>query len=171
LALLEPESAPPGSELSDDDLEKYRLSKLLNIALGSKNLGKAVSILEVIGEKFGHTQQQIVQLGVIHEAMAKMEEAISFYEQALEMDPAATDLHFRVGVASKYFGNLAKARHHFETLMESGSSYPDLYSELGDLYEQLDMADLALKCYEIGEKRGALNLDAQNRKIALSNPI
>ena len=103
--------------------------------------------------------------------MAKPRESISFYERALEMKPDSMDLHFRIGITSKLCGDLPKARHHFETLLHNGSNYPDLFSELGALYEQLDLAELAFKCYEIGEKRGALSPAASKRKLQLSNLV
>ena len=169
LDLLRPELGH--AAVGDLETERFRLSKLLNIALASKNLEKAVAILEVIDEKFGHTHQQIVQLGVVHEAMGRLDVAISYYAKALENEPTSTDLHFRLGTAYQESGDLIRARHHYESLVNTGSAYPDLYTALGLLYEEMDMSGEAIKIYELAEIRGALSADSMKRKIALSNRI
>ena len=168
LDLLRPEL---GEDAYETETERFRLSKLLNIALGSKNLEKAKSILDVIGEKFGHTHQQVVQLGVVHEALGNLEAAISYYTKALEIEPSSTDLLYRLGKAYQESDDLIQATKHYEALVETGSAYPDLFAALGLSYEQMDMPTEALACYDLAEERGALNPDTMKRKMLLSGRI
>jgi tetratricopeptide (TPR) repeat protein len=78
------------------------------------------------------------------------------------------DIQFRLGVAYRNAGQPEPARTLFASLIESGSNYPELFLELGTLYEELNLVDEAIKCYDVAQQRGAMNAETTKRKLALT---
>jgi tetratricopeptide (TPR) repeat protein len=80
--------------------------------------------------------------------------ALQFAETVINNIPDDPDANYITGVHCLETGNDEMAFRHFQIASEKGSIYPDVYSNLGALYEQKGENDLAVENYLI-----ALELD------------
>ena len=65
------------------------------------------------------------------------EEAIAFFEQALESEPDGEqrgDIHYNLGVAHQQSGRFQRARVHFRQSMDAPDKFEETLIALGDLY-------------------------------------
>lgn len=78
------------------------------------------------------------RLGELHLQDGNIDEAIAYYERALEMpdtpDNVRRDVLFNLGIAKQQEGNLAEARRYFRRALEIDSGYGQAYIAIGDLY-------------------------------------
>ena len=71
------------------------------------------------------------------QSMGKVEEALSLYIKAINMDPFYKEAYNDAGVVYESTGDLQKAEQMYLKAVDIDSSYPAPYANLGFLYEKL----------------------------------
>ena len=99
-----------------DDQENQK--RLINLALGSRNLEKATALLFALGDKYGFTLETLLQLGIVHEAMDNYHEAIGYYARAVEIDENAAQIRYRLGMAYKGAKSFMRLLYNLSTSFE-----------------------------------------------------
>jgi len=150
---------------------KGEMQRLINLSLGTKQLEKSASLLMAYGDKYGHTEENLMQLGVIFEAMNEFGKAVEFYEQAASVGDVSPQVLYRLGVSHRNLENYEVARDYFQILVDKGATYPDLLFELGQAYEGLEENESALEYYTLAKSKGLESEDLEQRKNALESGI
>ena len=148
-----------------DDQENQK--RLINLALGSRNLEKAAALLFALGDKYGFTLETLLQLGIVHEAMDNYHEAIGYYARAVEIDESAAQIRYRLGMAYKGAKKFHEAAIQLEYLVRNGVKNTELYNNLGQVHEEMGSFKLALDCYRLSEKLGLADAQTLKRKLFL----
>jgi tetratricopeptide (TPR) repeat protein len=78
------------------------------------------------------------RLGELHLQDGSIDQAIAYYERALDMpdtpDDVRRDVLFNLGIAKQQDGALAEARTYFRRALEIDRNYGQAYIAIGDLY-------------------------------------
>jgi tetratricopeptide (TPR) repeat protein len=77
------------------------------------------------------------------EARGEFADAADHYAAALEGGRDAPAVLYRLGTAASAAGDLARARDCFERLLARGVRHPDLFAELGKVYDRQNEPALA----------------------------
>ncbi|MEX0748120.1 MAG: tetratricopeptide repeat protein [Rhodothermales bacterium] len=76
-------------------------------------------------------------LGQLHLQDGEAQQALEYYEQALELPDAGDvkrDIYFNMGIAQQQLGRLSAARSNFRQSLEVDSKFGQAYLAIGDLY-------------------------------------
>ena len=86
------------------------------VAVEEGHYEEAVEILFALIEKEPYHADVFNQLGYANFQLQNYDEALIFYRQALDIDPAHTGAHGYIGKAYLEIGDLTRAEHHLERL-------------------------------------------------------
>jgi tetratricopeptide (TPR) repeat protein len=126
-----------------DQPERERLKTMVSLAITANDIDKAITLLRLLGDKFGNTADDHVQLGMLYESRADYANAVDQYAKAIDSKQTAPVVLYRLGVSASQAGNLKLARECFEKLMTGGVRHPDLFVQLGKVYEAMNETGLA----------------------------
>ena len=86
----------------------------------------------------------------------KYEEAIPYFQETINNDPANQDSHYYLGLCFSYTDQPKQAIEEFKTLKKLNADYwPWFYYEAGVAYSELNMFDEAIEMLEEFERRYA----------------
>lgn len=122
-------------EKTPDDVDVA--AELFDIYLDLGERGKAAELGRRLVE-IQKTPRTYRMLGQLHLQDGEAEEALEYYQEALEL-PGATDevkrdIHFNMGIAQQQLGRLSSARASFRNALEFDPNYGTAYIAIGDLY-------------------------------------
>ncbi|MCM8787065.1 MAG: tetratricopeptide repeat protein [Candidatus Omnitrophica bacterium] len=90
------------------------------------------------------------------QSIGNINEAMSFYKKAIELDPTYVEAINDLGVAYEALGDLESALAMYKKVLEIDSNYLPVYTNLGFLYEKkgdiLNATNYWAKRYELGEE-------------------
>jgi tetratricopeptide (TPR) repeat protein len=121
------------------------LAQLLN-TLGRNE--DAQQVLSEARQKLPDSASIRIALGDISIGQGKVNDAITEYKQALELDPGDVGAKFKLAVAYRRNKQLDQASQTFDEVASVDKEYPGLALERGLLYELSGRTAEALKAYE-----------------------
>ena len=83
----------------------------------------------------------LAQLGMICELQSNDDEAIEFYERAIQIDQRLSPVHYRMGALTQKQGDMDIASRHFQLSIERGDSNQQNFAKLNELLELLKQLD------------------------------
>lgn len=86
-------------------------------------------------------------MGVSHSSLGRLDQAIEFFRQALEISPDYADVHNNLGCALNDLGRSDEAVVSFQQAIAINPT-PAAYNNLGYSYEKLGRSDLAIECLQ-----------------------
>ena len=134
----------------------------------SGDLDKAASQLDRIEKRFGKGAPADVAAGIafergyLKEIAGEVEEALDFYEKAIETYPDHADATFRMGCIFDLRGEDARAAQCYEDSIAGGGSHVGAMINLSLLYEDRGDYERAIACY-----RDVLRTEPANRRAHL----
>ncbi len=101
------------------------------------------------------------------------QEAIFYFEKALETNPEDPEIHRHIGLAFFNLGNLDKALYHWKRAVQFDSSHHQTLWNLGNLYEIKQKYDLAFYLYsraaheakKAGDSKKAIRYEEWAKKV------
>ncbi len=149
----------------DETYEDEMLNRMYTRALAAHEYEKVLSILEMRGQRFGYNGELYVQIGVFNEALSRIDAALAALENAVRLGHNPPAVIFRLGVVSRQAKKMRQARTCFETLLNANAAYPELFKELGALYEET--GEIA-KAVELYRRAQALKVEAPELEARLA---
>ncbi|NOX45024.1 MAG: tetratricopeptide repeat protein [Caldiserica bacterium] len=150
--------------LYDRAVERYRKAlevepdatyvrvKLAEAYLKGEKLSEARATLEEVLKTSPNNDRALKLMGDLLMAEGKPKEALSYYERAVERNPA-WDYRLALGDAYKALGETDKAAEIYEAVKARYAYRYEPYERLGDLYRDLGDDEEAVFWYEEGLKR------------------
>ncbi len=86
-------------------------------------------------------------LGIVYQALGRIEEAAAAYRRAIAIDPAHANAFSNLGVVLRAAGNPAAAEAAYRKAIELNPSHVDAYTNLGVLLNALNRTKEAAACY------------------------
>ena len=83
----------------------------------------------------------LARLGMICELLSHDDEAMEFYEQAIQNDERLSPVHFRMGALAQKKGDMTNASEHFQLSIESGETGQQGFAKLDELLKRLKQLD------------------------------
>jgi uncharacterized protein (TIGR02466 family) len=87
-------------------------------------------------------------LGNIYRSANRLEDAISCYQKALELNPESADSHLNLGIALTEKGEIVGAIAAFEAALSVNPYHPRAHITLGDLLQSQGELDRAIASYQ-----------------------
>jgi protein O-GlcNAc transferase len=146
-------------------LSQTNLKSLIQIAMQkskSGQLGEAESIYKRILKTF-HNQATtfsaqdnlkdlyeliIIDFGDILQKQGKLEEAISFYREALDLNPNHAQVYNNLGNIFQQKGELNKAIEYYHQALKIKPNYALVHNNLGNAIKAQGNLDKAIECYQ-----------------------
>ncbi len=105
-----------------------------------------------------------VNLANLYAEIDKKQDAIALYEKAISLNPGNASHYFYLGLLlSSMEGQLQKAEEMYRTALKTKPDVPEIYFELGNLYDEMHLPDSTEKYY-----RQAIVLDADYAEAYLN---
>jgi protein O-GlcNAc transferase len=76
------------------------------------------------------------QIGYAYQEKGRLDEAISFYQKALQIDPNIADTHYNLGTVLKRKGKLDKAITCYQKALQVNPEYIEAYYDLVDVIRE-----------------------------------
>ena len=136
----------------------------------SRDFDKAIALFRyVIGK--APTEQVYLQFGMGFEALERWEEARAIYREAVATLPSSLLLHLRLNITEAELGNTDTAATFFRYLIARGITAPQVFLELGKIYERKSDWFGALAVYNEAMAKGGLNQQVLARKLEVAQKI
>ena len=87
-------------------------------------------------------------LGHCYLELERIDEAFSYYEKALEIEPDAVEYIVNIAIAYRQIGNYDKAMELYQKALEIDPDYPELNVSLGALYVLENEPETAIPYFE-----------------------
>ena len=130
----------------------YVRVKLAEAYLKGEKLSDARTVLEQVLKASPNNDRALKLMGDLLMAEGKPKDALSYYERAVERNPA-WDYRLALGDAYKALGDTDKAAEIYEAVKARYAYRYESYERLGDLYRDLGDDEEAVFWYEEGLKR------------------
>ena len=104
-------------------------------------------------EKQVHYAQLNHKLGVAGKQAGDLKNAITYYRQAITLQPDFVEAHYHLGMALQAQGNLEEAIACYQKTLELNPSLWDAYNNLGKIYQEQNNLEKAISIYRQGLKR------------------
>ncbi len=161
---LRPDSAPIYNNLG------YTLEKLGNLEEAIASYQKALELqpdcteadvnwgnaLHTQGklskDKQLHYAQLNYNLGVVREQAGDLQNAVAYYQQAINLQPDFVEAHYHLGMALQAQGNLEEAIASYQKVLEFNPNYIEVYKNLGKIYQGQGNLKEATAAYRQGLK-------------------
>ena len=122
------------------------------------------SLIDVLHKalEVNKTDEVYYNIGVAYHMTEKLDEAISYYDKCIEINPYFERAHLNIGVC--YFAkiNLEKSLYHLNTAIELNPNIYQVHARLGEYYRFISEDDKAVKYF-----RRCLELDKTNKQALL----
>ena len=122
------------------------------------------SLIEVLHRalEINKTYDVYYNLGVACHMTEKIDEAISYYDKCIEINPYFDSAHLNIGIC--YFAkiNLEKSLYHFNIAIDLNPNMYQVHGRLGEYYRFISEDDKALKYF-----KRCLDLDKSNKQALL----
>jgi tetratricopeptide (TPR) repeat protein len=134
--------------LSPDDpvFHLHKADLLLHLGREDESLAEFKKAKGVTQEEWataGDRKKLLKKIAVSHFTQRRYREAIYFGKQALKINYRDIDMHTLLAECYRHFGDLTKARNHYQRAMEAGRDRPELFSRLtAVLWEKGDYTEL-----------------------------
>jgi len=99
-----------------------------------------------------------MEASILHER-GHTQQAVTLLEQAIALDPKATEPYYRLGLIYADMKDYEKAITYLQKVVEINPRYTNAYLNLGSAFGYLKQYDVALRCF-----LKALSLDTRNPK-------
>ncbi len=87
---------------------------------------------KALNDPFYQTPQiAALNLGELYERRGDSRKALSYYKQAVKLDPQSAEAWYRIGRISEKAGNNDEARHAYETAVQDSPNMAEAYLRLG----------------------------------------
>jgi len=93
--------------------------------------------------------------GLRQQKMGKWQEALSFYQKAIELDPAYAAAYNDLGVVFETMGSPERAEESYQTAVAINPRYADAYTNLALLYESKRELKKAAYCWKKRSELGS----------------
>jgi tetratricopeptide (TPR) repeat protein len=94
------------------------------------------------------TVKEAFALAIQNHQNNNLQDAQSYYQKVLKIDPNYTPAHNNLGAIFKQLGELEKAKECYEKAIEINPNYADAYNNLGVLFKELGNFQKAKECFE-----------------------
>ncbi len=94
-----------------------------------------------------HRSVLLYNAAQVHAALGQLEEAVTYYSKAVEMDPHYSEYFNERASALLRLGRLADAERDLLTAIELSPPYPEVWTNLGQCYRKMGRADEAVAAY------------------------
>lgn len=119
------------------------------------------SLIDVLHKalEVNKTEEVYYNIGVAYHMTEKLDEAISYYDKCIEINPYFERAHLNIGVC--YFAkiNLEKSLYHLNTAIELDPNMYQAHGRLGEYYRFISEYDKSLKYF-----KRCLDLDKSNKQ-------
>ena len=119
------------------------------------------SLIDVLHKalEVNKTDEVYYNIGVAYHMTEKLDEAISYYDKCIEINPYFERAHLNIGVC--YFAkiNLEKSLYHFNTAIKLNPNMYKAHARLGGYYRFISEDDKAVKYF-----KRCLDLDKSNKQ-------
>ncbi len=102
-------------------------------------------------------------LGELAGAQGQYDDAVKYFEAAIERDTQDVSTRFRLGAIYRRMGKMEKAGDQFDLVLASDKDYPGLALERGLLYEQSGDVEKALEQFKNALAKAPDDADLQGR--------
>ena len=117
----------------------------------------------------------IYEIGLLYRKLKQPQNAIHYFEQALQRDKVLSPWHYNLAVSYEDIGDFKNAERWFESAIERQQTHrPGNYRKLARIYNQLGKYDQALASYNEAERfsmpsnMGKATYDKNIKKIIYS---
>jgi FKBP-type peptidyl-prolyl cis-trans isomerase 2 len=118
-----------------------------NHPLAGKELLFDIELIEVAkGAK--KMAREYYMRGIGAQDEGRLDEAISYYQKALELDLDMTEAYYNMGVAHHKKGDFDKAAQFYLTAIGQNPNFPEAHHNLGMVFKEKGMPDDAIACFK-----------------------
>jgi FKBP-type peptidyl-prolyl cis-trans isomerase 2/predicted TPR repeat methyltransferase len=120
-----------------------------NHPLAGKDLFFDIELLEIT--KPGPSAIACFQLGSIlldNNQLDHLDETISWYAKAIQIEPRFTEAYYNLGVALQLSNRLDDAISAYQAVIKLKPDHRDAYHNLGNAYKDTGKPDSAMECYQ-----------------------
>ncbi len=107
----------------------------------------AIALLEK-AVSLDHSFGYLNNLGNVYRAANRLEDAVSCYQKALQLNPQSADSHLNLGIALTEQGEITGAIQAFESALSANPYHPRAHITLGDLLQSQGELDRAIASYQ-----------------------
>jgi tetratricopeptide (TPR) repeat protein len=125
------------------------------------DLQRAFELLDEANVKDPKNSEILSKMGFILGKSERNNEAISYYQEALHVNPNDDTIHIALASLYKKVGEYEKAQKHYEEALKIDDSYDVTYYNYGNLLAEQALNEQAIEMYEKALK---LNPDFQEAK-------
>jgi FKBP-type peptidyl-prolyl cis-trans isomerase 2 len=129
------------------DISESSITLDANNPLAGKELIFDVQLVEII-EPNNTKAAKYYRLGVEAQDKGHIDEAISFYKKALELNPNLTEAYYNIGVALHRKGDFDKSAEFYLIAIGYNPAFPEAHHNLGMVFKEKGQTDEAISCYE-----------------------
>lgn len=115
---------------------------------------RALTIYHEANIKMPHNQEILFKMGYALVAQERYEEALEYYQEALELNHRNSALHQAIASVYRKTGDYEKAKEHLDYSLEQDSENPITYFNYGNLLVDMQETEAAKEMY-----KKALELD------------
>ena len=109
--------------------------------------------LKIIKKGYLHFSA-FLNLGDLYQKSGRLRQAISFYEQAVSVDPELPDAYMKLGSLFKELGDLDQARKEIMHALSLKPDYPRALLNIMSVYEEKDLPGLKSQALGLVENNG-----------------
>ncbi|BAY24510.1 family 2 glycosyl transferase [Calothrix sp. NIES-2100] len=90
------------------------------------------------------------KLGVAHKKAGDLQNAVTYYRQAIALQPDLLEAHYNLGVVLQEQGTLEEAIACYERVQQINPNYGEVYFNLGSIYQKQNQFPKAVGAYRQG---------------------
>lgn len=129
------------------DISESSVTLDANHPLAGKDLIFDVHLIEIIpGNK--SKSDEYYRKGVELQDKAQLDEAISFYKKAIELNPSLTSAYYNIAVALHAKGELDKAALFYHIVIGQNPNLPEAHLNLGIVYKEKGNPDESIRLFK-----------------------
>ncbi|MCV2883609.1 tetratricopeptide repeat protein [Aestuariibacter sp. AA17] len=108
---------------------------------------------QFLTEKLGEDKHKLHRSVLLYNSaqvymmMGRLEDALSFYGKAIEIDPYYSEYYNEVGNIYQRIGKPQEAENYYNQAIKYSAPYPEVYFNKGNNFSNLGMTDEAIACY------------------------
>lgn len=135
---------------------------------------RALTIYHEANIKMPHNQEILFKMGYALVAQERFEEALEYYQEALELNHRNSALHQAIASVYRKTGDYEKAKEHLDYSLEQDNENPITYFNYGNLLVDMQETEAAKRCTKkhlnwtmslVKRKRNWRNLDESFRNL------
>ncbi|MCG2721482.1 MAG: tetratricopeptide repeat protein [Thermodesulfovibrionales bacterium] len=118
-----------------------------NYLLAGKDLFFDIELIEIVPHQIDHSNE-FYKKGVELHNSAKIDEAISYYQKAIDQNPNFASAYYNLGVAFQEKDLLDRAILYYEIAIGKNQKFIDAHYNLGVAFKEKGQFDEALICFQ-----------------------